>query len=141
MCVVEGLRGIWLFANCWILRNYTPITSLKMSNKLQLLFCTMIVGTYIIVLSSFLISCQFHKVRLWSILWDHKTNYNFYVSKMNNVRVGQDGINCGMVDSLINARQIHIFFKIPNPRQCSYLRFVRFVNWTLNGKLFLFWFL
>ena len=39
-----------------------------------------------------------------------------------------------------NARQIHTFFKIFTTQQCSFPRFVRFVNWTLNMKLFLFWF-
>ena len=37
-------------------------------------------------------------------------------------------------------RQIHIFFKISNARQCLFPHFVRFVNWILNVKLFLFWF-
>ena len=35
-------------------------------------------------------------------------------------------------------RQIHIFFKISNAQWCSFPRFVRFVNWTLNVKLFCF---
>jgi hypothetical protein len=38
----------------------------------------------------------------------------------------------------INTRHIHIFFKISNARQCLFPRFARFVNWTLNVKLFCF---
>ena len=37
-------------------------------------------------------------------------------------------------------RQIHIFFKISNARQCLFPLFVRFVNWTPKVKLFLLWF-
>ena len=36
--------------------------------------------------------------------------------------------------------EIHIFFKISTARQCLFLTFVRFMNWTLIVKLFLFWF-
>ena len=40
----------------------------------------------------------------------------------------------------LNAKQIRIFSKISNAWQCLFPHFVRFVNWTLNEKLFLFWF-
>jgi hypothetical protein len=46
-------------------------------------------------------------------------------------------VGCGIQ---LNARQIHIFFKISNVQQRLLPHFVKFVNWTLNVKLFLLWF-
>ena len=40
----------------------------------------------------------------------------------------------------LDARHIHICFKISNAQQCLFPHFVRFVSWTLNVKLFLIWF-
>ena len=66
---------------------------------------------------------QWIKSILWDYFWCHAFIFSTSISF-----------------TAIDARQVHIFFKISNAQQCIYFGLiVRFVNWTLTVKVFLRW--